>query len=381
MATQDNLVVNPQFRTGDDINQHFVTDLDDDIPNAPLPDPISINDGPLGDSIPNELPNYHAELEIVSNNQSKILSIQQVEKTILGLETVSKKDAIAIESIIETPLPINVNSYSEAPSRVNLDETKKYLSNEIKSHTKQLHTVLKDLCTNKLLQSINDIEAEVIGDDSNLEKLLNTVISYELSHTDIIKELLVSKNTVINVDNKFYNILELSNGRIENFCRDSVEGRLSLDDKVKELLYKLNILDIIVKRESLSRVLYVYSDDSGKGYEAIFNNEYLPSPYCEVNAILRSFANGTYSKILSEFKAYLVNNSNQYSIVNLKTFVSTVEGENVNALDWVNENALALETNLTAIHRIGAFLLTYKYFIKAGIEFIDALSEFALNKK
>lgn len=121
----------------------FQTELEDKTnPQGAIPEKVSVSDGPLGAQIEGELPKTDLKFEIVGIDSTKLATLQEIERQILGEQSVSQETARLIEEKVGGFLSSEsaIHRFTKKPSTVSLESSKLFLKQAIEEQSQQFYS-------------------------------------------------------------------------------------------------------------------------------------------------------------------------------------------------------------------------------------------------
>ncbi len=351
----NDLVVDPLKQSKIDVKKDFNVDGMKSGPVSLNPDEPTINDGPLGQNIPNELPNFEGEFKIVTDGASKVVSFKEVEDQIMNGSKVGQEHALLIDNITGDFLStecLSLNSFTKSPTRVNLDKTIKFLKKKIATED----TAIKDSATSLISVNVKiTVDAIKSFIATSLESLLYELDSLPASTSDALDHIFSSTNRVVSLGNDFIDFSHISlipaldigeNNRSSQSNSDICRSISNLSDVVAKgalvkvlLMLKANkpkeeffssTAEVLLRQEMVYEVTFNDIDDMIQNKSLKSMVEYIYSQLSDENAdfskqiatVLATMENpstdGGFSKLLIEnrdiFKSVMQNLHYMYSL-------------------------------------------------------------------
>lgn len=250
MELDNDLIIDPQVNAGGNISQTYEVDANNTIPPKGLaPDKVTVSDGPLGESIPGELPEFQAEFEIVSDQATKVVSFKDIESMLLGNGGLSVESAKHIEQVTGdflSSIGYTEKYFTKETTQVGYKAAMEHLGRKIATESDELTANASSLISkyiddkhHNLLEYYNNdfrflkysIKNTINSDTLTAMQIIinspNRVIQYGDETIDLCNTALDSFNKQDNIDSNYTAIINTISGIRTLLCKKTLTAAIA----------------------------------------------------------------------------------------------------------------------------------------------------------
>ncbi len=280
----DDLIINPLHTSNIKVNKEFVVDGDVPIAGGIQPEISTVNNGPLGDNIPGQLPDFDAKFKIINENKTKILSFKDIEQQLINGRSIGQETARYIEQECGNFLKNSegyrniglegflLGSFTKEPSSINFNKTLSYMHSRISMEETDIITNTTDVICGYVESTLKEIDT---FNEDGLYKLIRSVKSIANNNINKLSELMEAKDFVIMIDKDSYNLarIDLTTSNMSEVLAAVNTNSMLYNDEAVDLVNRLFSMSQLIQKRSLSALLlYLKNHKSDTEFYDLVNN-------------------------------------------------------------------------------------------------------------
>lgn len=219
-------------------------------------------DGNNQDAILNLINSADVSIDMIQKEVKEVQELTEISENINSQNYITKDDALIVDKAFNNCLltdGVSIEQFTNTPTRVNLDTTKKRMKKFIASKEESITNNLSDLY-GRILTDISLKLSEV--NDKYLHEVTNGLVSVRQRYSLLLNSLQDNPNLVVQVDDTFINIantplndLQLDKTNLDiPLKKEAIKSLLAIKELIKDPILN-KFLNVSSNKDSLLELL------------------------------------------------------------------------------------------------------------------------------